>query len=140
MWTKFRHHLRELWESRGGGFYGFVAALTFLYLEAADLIGDLAGVGRAQWLDLGWWIGWVVSNLVEAALNGVWAALWPLTWVQHFGLGLLSVGLFAGSYVTYRAIRPTVLRLLRDPDEEARLEPAAGPSAPAGPSEDPWRA
>lgn len=123
---KLRRYLRRLWESRGGGFYGLVAALTFLYLEAVSLIGDFARVGRWEWFDLGWWIQWAVSNLVEAALNTVWAALWPLTWMQHFGIGLLSGGLLAGTYLTYRAVRPSVLRLLRDPGEDPPLQPTAG--------------
>ena len=39
---RFRRHVRQMWDSRGGGFYGFVAVLMFLYLETLDLAGDIA--------------------------------------------------------------------------------------------------
>ena len=133
----FRRYLLGLWESRGGGFYGFVAAATFLYMEAVSLLGEFARIGRLEWFDLGWWIRWVISNLVEAALNSVWAALWPLTWVKHFGVGprwsslmlgvgLLLAGYLGAAYVIYDFIRPTVVFWLREPDEE-ELPPGAAP-------------
>ncbi len=119
-----RRYLRRLWETRGGGFYGFVAALTFLYLEATSLAGDFVRPGRLDWFDIGWWIRWAVENFVQAMVNGMWAALWPVTWIRTFGIGLLSGALLAAGYAGYRAIRPTVLRLLADPAEEPLLEPA----------------
>lgn len=119
----FRRFFRKAWESRGGGFYGFVGALTFVYLEAVDLGGDLAGIADIR-IDLGWVIGFVVSNLVEAVMNLVRAALWPLEWIQRFGITGRSLLLLAGAYVVYRLIRPTVLRLLEDdaPEREPRPE------------------
>lgn len=122
---RFRRHVLKLWKSRGGGFYGFVAVLTFLYLEAIDLAGDVAGVGRAALLDLGWWIGFLVENLIDVVLNTVWAAMWPVTWIQHFGIGLLSGALLAGAYGVYRLIRPGVLRLLEEPDRALQRSAAA---------------
>lgn len=112
---RFQRHFREVWESRGGGFYGFVAALTFAYLEVVDLAGDLVGVGDAR-VDLGWVIGFLVNNLIDAVMNLVWAAIWPLEWIQRFGIGLTSGALLVGAYGVYRLIRPTVLRLLQEPD------------------------
>lgn len=117
---RFRRHFREAWESRGGGFYGFVAALTFAYLEVIDLAGDLAGIGGAR-VDVGWVIGFLVNNLIDAVMNLVRAALWPLEWVQRFGIGLTSALLLTGAYGVYRLIRPTVLRLLEDPEERTAL-------------------
>jgi hypothetical protein len=116
--NRFRKHVREMWESRGGGFYGFVAVLTFLYLETIDLAGDVAGGFQ---LELGWLISFFVSNAVDFALNMMWSAIWPLTWVTRFGINLQSAALLGGAYVGYRALRPTVLRLLQDP---------AGPNPP----------
>lgn len=113
----FRRYFRKAWESRGGGFYGFVGALTFVYLEALDLAGDLAGIAGIR-IDLGWVIGFVVSNLVEAVMNLVRAALWPLEWIERFGITGKSILLLTGAYVAYRLIRPTVLRLLSDGDAE----------------------
>lgn len=114
----FRRYFRKAWESRGGGFYGFVGALTFVYLEVVDLAGDIAGVRWVR-VDLGWLIGFLVNNLIEAVMNLVRAAIWPLEWVQRSGIGLTSGFLLVVSYLGYQAIRPTVLRLLEDPDEES---------------------
>lgn len=124
--------MRKAWESRGGGFYGFVGALTFVYLEAVDLAGDLAGIADVR-VDVGWVIGFVVSNLIEAVMNLVWAALWPLEWIQRFGLTGTSLLLLAGAYIAYRLIRPTVLRLLED-DALEQEPPARSLSHRKGPS------
>lgn len=118
-----RRVFRDVWRSRGGGFYGFVAALTFLYLEVVDIGGDLVGLPRAS-LDLAWLIGFLVQNLVDVLMNTIRAALWPLVWIDRFGVSLMSGALLAGAYTGYLAVRPVVLRLIDDPD---------GPPVPAHP-------
>lgn len=112
-----RRHVREVWESRGGGFYGFVAALTFLYLEATDLAGDIVSLGGITSLGLGTVIGFVINNLVEAVMFTVYAAIWPVQWISRFGFSLLSGGLLVGAYAVYRVIHPTVLGWLQEPDD-----------------------
>lgn len=118
----FRRYFREVWESRGGGFYGFVGAITFVYLEALDLAGDVAGLTGVR-VDVGWVIGFLVENLISAIMNLVWAAIWPVEWISRFGVGLTMAALLGGSYLVYRAIRPTVLRLLEDRAEEPERLP-----------------
>lgn len=125
--VRFRRHVRKLWQSRGGGFYGFVAVLTFLYLEVVDVAGDLAGL-RPNEIDLGWAIGFLVDNAVDALMNLVRSAIWPAAWIQRFGVGVLSAVLLGVSYLAYRLVRPTVIRLLEEPAEEAEeAEPAPAP-------------
>jgi hypothetical protein len=114
----FRSRLRKLWATRGGGFYGFVAVLTFLYIEALDLAGDLKGLPGSGPVNAGWIIGRVVDFFVDAIVNTVQAAIWPVHWIGRFGVSILSAALLAGSYVAYRAIRPAVLRWLDTTDEE----------------------
>jgi len=114
--NRSRRYLLASWRSRGGGFYGFVALLTFLYIEGLDLAGDVAGLAGVQ-LNLGFIISWLVGNLVDAALNGIRAAIWPLEWISRFGISLRSAVLLAASYGAYRLIRPTVVRLLTPTDE-----------------------
>ncbi|HSJ16161.1 MAG TPA: hypothetical protein VK939_17275 [Longimicrobiales bacterium] len=122
--NRFRRHLRNVWASRGGGFYGFVAMLTFVYLEGIDLAGDFAALPASFEPELGFVIGWIVGNFVDAIVNGVRAAIWPVSWIRHFGVGILSGVLLAGCYGAYRLLRPTVLRLLTLPGEDpAALEP-----------------
>jgi len=115
---RLRRHVRELWESRGGGFYGFVATLTFLYFETMSLIGDVTGLPGFR-VSIGGIVGWLVQNLVTGIMNVVWAAVWPLAWIGRFGVTLTSAALLAGSYGAFIVLRPAVLRLLRDPEEPA---------------------
>jgi hypothetical protein len=124
--NSLRRWVLRVWESRGGGFYGFVAALTFVYLEIIDLAGDVVDLAGAQ-MGMGSIIGFVVGNLVDALVNGLRAAVWPLSWVGNFGAGLLSVALLLGSYAAYHAIRPSVLRLLTPTDDQPApiVRPAA---------------
>lgn len=114
---RLRRHAREVWQSRGGGFYGFAAMLTFLYLEAVNLIGDVASLRHVQ-LGLGGIISWFVQNAVQALLTALWSIIWPVAWIRRFGVGLLSIALLVGAYGVYRLIRPAVLRWLREPGEE----------------------
>ena len=110
---RFRRHALELWESRGGGYYGFVATITFLYLEGVNLFGDVAALPRLQ-LNIGGLISWLVQNLVQGVLTAMWAAIWPVAWISHLGVGLTSCVLLAGSYGVYRVVHPWVSRWLRE--------------------------
>ncbi len=121
---RFRRHARRIWQSRGGGFYGFVATLTFLYLETVSLLPDVSAVRGVQ-LNVGGIVGgvvgWFVQNLVTGVINAVSSVLWPLEWIKRFGVNLTSAALLLGSYHVYLVIRPGVLRLLREPDEDAAV-------------------
>jgi hypothetical protein len=114
---RFRRHALEVWESRGGGYYGFVAAVTFLGLEAVNLFGDVAGLPHLR-LGLGGLIGWLVQNVVQGLMTALWAAIWPVAWISHLGVGLASGALLVGSYGVYRVIHPRVGRWLREGEEE----------------------
>jgi hypothetical protein len=117
-----RRYVRKLWASRGGGFYGFVATLMFIYLEIIDIAGDILDMGGAR-ISLGWLISFLVSNMIDVVKNTVRAAIWPATWISQFGVGIMSAVLIGVMYVGYMAVRPSVLRMLREPGEtEATLE------------------
>lgn len=113
---RLRHHALEVWTSRGGGFYGFAAMVTFLWLEGVNVVGDIASLGSLE-PNLGAVIGWFVQNTVQGLLTALWAAIWPAAWISHLGVGVTSGLLFAGSYVAYRAVRPSVTRLLSEPED-----------------------
>ncbi len=114
---RLRRHIRQVWLSRGGGYYGFVGTLTFVYLEALALIGDVTGLPGIQ-ISAGGIIGWLVQNLVTGVMNVVWASIWPVAWIQRFGVGLTTALLLVGSYFAFHLLRPVILRLLREPGEE----------------------
>lgn len=114
---RFRSHARELWKSRGGGYYGFVATITFLWLESVNLFGDVAALSHIQ-VGLDGLIGWLVQNVVQGLTTALWAAIWPVAWISHLGVGLESGVLLAASYGVFRAIRPAVTRWLEREEEE----------------------
>jgi hypothetical protein len=114
--NRYRRHALAIWQSRGGGFYGFVAMLTFLYIEALDLAGSITGLSGFR-IDLGTLISWLVNNFVQVVVNGVRAAIWPAEWISRFGIGVKSALLLGGCYAAYRAVRPAVIRLLTPTDE-----------------------
>ncbi len=123
---RLRRHARDVWKSRGGGFYGFVAMVTFLYIETVDLAGDIASLPGFLKLDVGWVINWFVNNTIQAVRNLIWSVLWPVEWIGRFGVTLFSLALLAACYGTYRLIRPWVLRVLEGPDADS-------PSGPVSP-------
>jgi hypothetical protein len=129
IWRKVRRTLRKVWASRGGGYYGLVAAITFVYLEAGDLAGDISALLHAWPVSLGKLISFIVGNVVDAFLNGISAAIWPIHWIGKLGVGPLLLALLGGTYVTYRLTRPAIIRLL-EPDE-FELEEIAVESASA---------
>ncbi len=113
---RLRRHVRDVWRSRGGGFYGFVATVTFLYFEATSLVGDVTGLPNVR-VSASGVIGWFVQNLVTGILNVVWASIWPVAWISRFGVNLRSAALLLGCYLAFLALRPTILRLLREPGQ-----------------------
>ena len=123
VWKKVRRTLRKVWASRGGGYYGLVAAITFVWLEAVDLAGDIAGLLHSWPIGIGTIISFIVGNLVDAVLIAVSAALWPFKWLGAFGVGPTLLALLGATYVTYRLTRPLILRLIQaDEDEMDEIE------------------
>jgi hypothetical protein len=126
IWKKVRRTLRKVWASRGGGYYGLVAAVTFVHLEAVDLAGDIAGIVRSWPISVGSIISFVVGNLLDAVLIGFSAALWPIKWLSAFGVGPTLLAMLGATWVAYRLTRPAILRLLQaDEDELDELEAQA---------------
>jgi len=121
VWKKVRRTLRKVWASRGGGYYGLVAAITFVWLETVDLVGDIAGLVRDWPIGLGSIISFIVGNLVDAVLIGISAALWPFKWLSAFGIGPTLLAMLGATYVAYRLTRAVILRLLQ-PDADELLD------------------
>ena len=124
---RFRHHALTAWDSRGGGFYGFVAAITFLGLEGMNLVGDIASL-RDFRPTVEYLVNWFVQDIIQGVTATVKAAIWPVEWMQRFGVGPQLAGLVVAAYLTYRLIHPTVRRLLEVKDEDA--EPVMEQPAP----------
>lgn len=71
----------------GGGVYGAIAMATWLQLEAADLVGDVAAAGSVGDFVGQLSLGWMVSQAVESVKFAIQAGLWPWHWFSSYGMG-----------------------------------------------------
>ena len=90
----FRPWFRKVWKARGGGLYACGFVLTFLYLEATMLIGEImAATGvvsffTEQLLEL------PLRFLTESLGNLIQAFIWPLPLLEFsppWGIAILAV-------------------------------------------------
>ena len=78
--------LHSKWVTFGGGFYGLLALLTFIYIELEQSIQFVLNATDLQaYLDL-FSFGAIVSMLVESLLNMIKAALWFAYWPDVFDM------------------------------------------------------
>jgi len=110
----------KMWRPQGSGFYALIAAVTFVGFQGEMLLDR----GRALWAtwraapytDGGAFVDFLSSQLwsgfaevlvavsVETILNVVWAGLWPLSWLQHYGI-VVAAGAVLLTYAGYRVAR-----------------------------------
>jgi hypothetical protein len=69
----------------GGGIYGSLAFATFLYLEAMDLVGDIAAAGSLWAFLSSLSVGWLIAQMVESVKFAVQAMMWPWYWFSELG-------------------------------------------------------
>jgi hypothetical protein len=69
----------------GGGVYGALAFATLLYLEALDMVGDVAEAGSLGAFFGSMGFGWVIQQAIESIGFAIQAALWPMYWLSVLG-------------------------------------------------------
>lgn len=93
------------WMSFGGGFYGVVALLTYLFVELAEMRDFLLKLPNLFEHSL---VSLVVNFFVESLRNFVTAIAWPAYWLKriHSEQWLWFFGAYAGYWLgTYAAFR-----------------------------------
>jgi hypothetical protein len=111
---------KKMWRPRGSGFYALIAVVTFVSLQGQLLLDrsrELWATWRAapyadggafvDFLSSQLWSGFIevlVAVSVETILNVVWAGLWPLFWLQRYGV-VVAVGVVLLTYAGYRIAR-----------------------------------
>ncbi|NQY65671.1 MAG: hypothetical protein HRT38_18620 [Alteromonadaceae bacterium] len=76
--------LHYKWITFGGGYYGLVSLLTFIYIELEQcILFVLNATGLQSYLDL-FSISAIISMLVESFFNMIKAALWFGYWPDIF--------------------------------------------------------
>ena len=94
--------LHSKWLTFGGGFYGLVALLTFMYIEIEQMVQWLLkATGFQYFLDL-LTISTIINMFIESILNMIKAAIWFTYWPDVFDIGNGIVWILA-AYIGYRA-------------------------------------
>jgi hypothetical protein len=92
----------------GGGVYGAMAMATLLYLEATDLVSDVASAGSLTKFIGALDVGWLVEQVMESVGFAIRAGLWPWHWLSDYGMQtvLIAGGAAVGLDALIRAVSP----------------------------------
>ena len=72
--------LHEKWLKFGGGFYGVVGLMTWLWIEAFEFLPDILGLLKSVIrVD----VGGVIEFFVATFKNFIAAIAWPAYWLEH---------------------------------------------------------
>lgn len=103
----FRGWLLDLWQARGGGFYGLGCVITFISLEVKMLAADIAGSDSVSEAVVFEALEYVARFGFLSFVNGFLALLWPaflLQWLNAWGFVVLLAG-----YIGFeRGLRPLI--------------------------------
>jgi hypothetical protein len=122
---RFKRFLRALWDARGGGLYACGFVITFLWLEASTIVGEIASSSSLASFVTDELIEFVFRFSVQSLVNTILALVWPayvIDWSPAWG-GAALVALY---FIFPRFIKPTITRWLFDGDsqvEEPQEEP-----------------
>lgn len=123
---RFTKHLRQLWDNGAGGFYGAIAAGTFVELEVRAVIAETSSADSVgEWLrDQA--LGAIVGFSLSSVLNLVEAAIWFVGWLRALSLaeGAVLGGACFAAYVLGRWAWP-------DRDGHDPVVPFSGARAPS---------
>lgn len=77
----------DLWDSSGTGFYGIMAVVTFLRLEADTVTQEVGEAGSLQ----GFVVGQLLDFGIDTILNLVHAGIWFVDWFGRFHFHELAI-------------------------------------------------
>jgi hypothetical protein len=93
--------LHSKWMTFGGGFYGLLALLTFIYIELDQMAQFLIhATGWQSFLDL-LSFNVIISMIIESFVNMLKALLWFTYWPNIFDMENVAIW-FIASYIGYR--------------------------------------
>ncbi|MCW8869519.1 MAG: hypothetical protein OQK49_02345 [Proteobacteria bacterium] len=79
--NNYKDFLANKWLAFGGGFYGLVAVLTYIIVEAQEIIDlfDMPGEGDVF---SGISIGMLINFFIDSLMNFITAISWPVFWMN----------------------------------------------------------
>lgn len=93
--------LHSKWVTFGGGFYGLLALLTFIYIELEQTVQFLINVtGLQSFLNLLTFDA-IFSMIIESFTNMIKALLWFSYWPDVFDMENIAIW-FIAAYIGYR--------------------------------------
>lgn len=102
--SSVRSGLDNLWQSRGGGFYGLGAVAAFVYLEIRLVVGEFAeSEGVAEFLAAEI-IEFVLRLGFMSIINSALACIWPFILIDQIGIWP-AVALIVGGYWMFKRWR-----------------------------------
>lgn len=79
--SNYKDFLANKWLSFGGGFYGLVAVLTYIIVEAQEIFDILNMPGEGDVFS-GIGIGMLVRFFIDSLMNFITAIAWPAYWMN----------------------------------------------------------
>ena len=80
--SNYKDFLANKWLSFGGGFYGLVAVLTYIIVEAQEVFDLLSMPESSSDIFNGISIGMLVNFFIDSLMNFVTAISWPAYWMN----------------------------------------------------------
>ena len=74
--------VHKKWLSMGGGFYGVVAVLTWLFLELGEILDFITSFDGFSDLANSFSVNMLVGLFIEAIRNSFLALAWPVYWLS----------------------------------------------------------
>ena len=106
--SKYTDFLANKWLSFGGGFYGLVAVLTYIIVEAQEIFDLFSMPESGSEIFSGISIGMLVNFFIDSLMNFVTAISWPVYWMNTGNAPFWKWFLAAyGGYITGKTLVKT---------------------------------
>jgi hypothetical protein len=112
----FRVWMRKVWNARGGGFYACGFVVTFIYLEASTIIGEIAAATGVVSFLTDQLVEFLFRFLGDSFGNMIQAFIWPLPIVSYSPPW--GIVIFAGMYFVFAGVMKKPLEEWLFHDEE----------------------
>lgn len=115
--------VHKKWLSMGGGFYGVVAVLTWLFVELREILDFITSFDGISGLVENFSVSMLVNLFIEAIKNSFLALAWPVYWLSDIPgeyiwawFMIAYAGYWAGSKLALRQWQAG--RVERSPDSQ----------------------
>ncbi|KAA3652275.1 MAG: hypothetical protein DWP95_00080 [Proteobacteria bacterium] len=80
--SNYTDFLANKWLTFGGGFYGLVAVLTYIIVEAREVFDLLSMPSGSEGIFSGISIGMIIRFFIDSLMNFITAISWPVYWMN----------------------------------------------------------